>query len=785
MELALAILCITGAILLALFLVMVLASKSKSPPAYDDYAGHPARPPPRQPPPVSSKGSVGRATVPGSPATPPMPVSHGPTPRASTPPSATRWLPAGESVTVAGYKLIGGLLYVGSGLQAVASYRDVEPALIDPRLPVRAGPNSQSGEGMGYWPAYANISPEHRAGYLQWLAGGRADPNAYVGYVFLFFYGLERRALHTDTASPPGPAELASIVAEVERLVEVYGSNGSFAGYAGGFLNLCRFRAGAGDGVLRSGLFGWEVPADVRLRLGRCASEKTPLSAEVAFAWACNLPSAPRRTPATRCEPEFRELFALRYEREQGAGVILKNQGGMLTITYRPASPGFGGSIELKIRDVRDVTKANEPTGEKLALLAGKCVEDLDAYSRWLGRNATGDGPALAGVALLPQELLQRHGAPALADLRQWLEQYVPPEQPLLTGAPEVLARWQPDGGPKVSKGDATALLLFLQKLGYGMEPDVRFGGPSPSPAGRVALFRLQGEFSAPTVEYTGVTTLLRFAATVAAADGVADAEARFLTEHVSSGLGLGAPERRRLAAHVAWLLSDPPGVAGLKKAAESLTPRQRTDVGRFLVSVAGADGTVSRAEVQMLLKVFGMLGLPEEAVYSQVHELGGPTPTPRAATSEPVVVRPAGAPGQEFAIPPRTATAAAPAPAADGIRLDMARVQAQIAESARVSAVLANIFRGDDDAPPPAPVPTAAAVGGFDGAHSTLLARLRDVDTLGRAEWDAWCAEAGIMPDGAIDSLNEAAFDRVGDPLLSGDDPIHLDADVYRSLLA
>ena len=700
------------------------------------------------------------------------------TPAAS---SNARWLPAYDEVTIAGYRLPGGMLYVGGGLKPIASYREVEPALLDPRLPVRPGPGSSTGEGMGYWPTYADISPEHRAGYLQWLAGGRSDPDAYIGYVFLFFYGLERRALHD-----PGVDawELAGVVAEVERLRDIYGGNGSFAGYVGGFLNFCRMRAGEAEGELRPSLFGWEIPADVRLHLGRSAAAKAPVPADLAFSWACNLPTAPRRTPATRCEAEFRELFAIRYEREHGPGVILKNQGSRLTLSYRPASPSFGGTVDLKVPDVRDVTKANEAMGERLVSLASSCVDDLDAYSRWLGRNAETNGQALAGVALLPKDLLQRHSAPALADLRQWLGEYVPLDRPLVTGAAEVLARWQPSVGQKVAKGDATALLGFLEKIGFGLEPDVRFGGPTPSPAGQVAIFRVEGEFSAPTPEYAGVTTLLRFAAAVAGADGVAEEEARFLTDHVGGVLGLGPAERRRLAAHVAWLLSEPPGVGGLKKTAEQLTPAQRADVGRFLVSVAGADGTVSRAEVQMLLKVFALLGLPEEAVYSQVHALGGPKPTPRAA-AEPVVVRPAGPGDKEFSIPGRPSAPREPEAKGQNIQLDMARVQAQIAESARVSAVLADIFRGEEETPPPLPPPSVASVAGLDGPHSAMIARLQDVGSLERAEWDAWCAELGILPDGAMDTLNEAAFDRVGDPLISGDDPIHLDADVYRSLLA
>jgi hypothetical protein len=51
------------------------------------------------------------------------------------------------------------------------------------------------------------------------------------------------------------------------------------------------------------------------------------------------------------------------------------------------------------------------------------------------------------------------------------------------------------------------------------------------------------------------------------------------------------------------------------------------------------------------------------------------------------------------------------------------------------------------------------------------------------RDEWARRCAELGLMPDGAIDTLNEAALDIVGDPLISGDDPLLIDTDVFGSI--
>ncbi|MFC0623180.1 TerB N-terminal domain-containing protein [Kribbella deserti] len=66
------------------------------------------------------------------------------------------------------------------------------------------------------------MTPEARATYLQWLGSGRNDPSAYVGYVLLFFYGIERRVLIGMANDPMLRCELPLLRAEVQRLHSIY-----------------------------------------------------------------------------------------------------------------------------------------------------------------------------------------------------------------------------------------------------------------------------------------------------------------------------------------------------------------------------------------------------------------------------------------------------------------------------------------------------------------------------------------------------------------------------------
>ena len=85
-------------------------------------------------------------------------------------------------------KILGQWIYLGSGLPSVRG-NSIEPSLIDLALPFDQSVADCSVDRLGYWPSYSEASPMARAAYLYWLRTGRKDPEADLGYVFLYFYG--------------------------------------------------------------------------------------------------------------------------------------------------------------------------------------------------------------------------------------------------------------------------------------------------------------------------------------------------------------------------------------------------------------------------------------------------------------------------------------------------------------------------------------------------------------------------------------------------------------------
>jgi hypothetical protein len=336
------------------------------------------------------------------------------------------------------------MVYAGGELPSVDGY-DTEPALIDPVLPVDWRRPDRQGQSMGYWPSYSTISPQSRAAYLQWLAGGRCDPMIGIGYVFLFFYGLERHAL-AELGLNGEDAELDEIAAEVGRLLGLYGHLGSFGNYAGAFLELISVsdlgNADISPGDIASNPRTWEMPLTLRVAVARLAASGQPVSPEWALVWLRNHPAAYLRTPADRCAEEFDELFKLRYRDEHPDGMPLTKTKQRIELDYRPASNGFGGRIEATLGELPDVAW-EETNVDRLREVASQCADALDSYSRYLGKNPDGRGSPDA-VGLLPQALLRSHGGSTVRDLETWLDSTVSDDFTVVD-IDDLIAVWSPE----------------------------------------------------------------------------------------------------------------------------------------------------------------------------------------------------------------------------------------------------------------------------------------------------------------------------------------------------
>lgn len=125
-------------------------------------------------------------------------------------------------------------------------------------------------------------------------------------------------------------------------------------------------------------------------------------------------------------------------------------------------------------------------------------------------------------------------------------------------------------------------------------------------------------------------------------------------------------------------------------------------------------------------------------------------------------------------------------------IRLDPEKIREKIVETERAASLLGSIFEEEplhptltaDRAPSPALPDRGALALGLDAAHTALLQELAARPSWPRLELERLAGALGLLPDGALETLNEVAFERCGAPLLEGDETIEVDAGVLQDLL-
>jgi tellurite resistance protein len=679
--------------------------------------------------------------------------------------AANTWVSPRQSVNVKGYVIDSGMLYVGKKLPTITDWH-TEPALINPSLSIKKTACTDAGDDMGYWPSYSEIPAKCRGAYLDWLSTGRNNPQAYIGYVFLFIYGLERRAVVDTRHLPEAAQDLPAIREEVRRLYEIYAPiNRSFQRYVSEFLDFLAMKV---DGIKTENVPAIDsvqgiFPLQLKTSLGARVNTGLPITAEWAYAWFLCDSDLPKLIAAKRCPDDFKNLFIVRFKEKYPDGFSLKPNKSTLRYDYHAASSGvptFEDDVMYQGKPLPDVTILKRPK-TIIGGIADQCHTELDAYARFLGRKSTENNQAL-GLGLLPPELLHITENSEITKLRQTIETSLGDSAWSEIPGLALYANWPTTNPDKMTKKENVSLVQLLGSLGWGIEPDPRFGRSGLTPATRAIVFPLpQTAPVAPSKEYTAACTLLHLAALVSAADGtVSEDEEAHLEQHLESQLGLYPEERVRLNAHMRYILANPPTVAGLKRRVEHVTTRQKETIARFLIDVALADGVVDANEVKVLEKIYKAMSLDHQGLYSQIHAVStNASPAPSAATtSKP--------------------------------ELDEALLAKKLKETEEVASILTGILGEEEEAVVSVPQTVEAggqSVAGLDTNHSGFLQALGDQVQWTRDELESLAERFNLMIDGALELVNESAYDHCDAPVIEEeDDELYiLDSAIHKEMFS
>ncbi|NJR39521.1 MAG: hypothetical protein HC781_12780 [Leptolyngbyaceae cyanobacterium CSU_1_4] len=213
-----------------------------------------------------------------------------------------------------------------------------------------------------------------------------------MAYLWLFFYGLERRIFYDLLGAGRQPnasmQELEVILEEVKQLRAAYCNSAMYSAFvhkADLLIDLCSVISS------KEALYETLNPFEANLillqvGLGQMVAQGRPIPANWALAWYVRLSKNRLRTAATRCQEELRSLFALRYGENFGEGMKLKPGKSVLAIDYYPASQTFNRFVKVDVGNLPDVSKFTSKISQ-LDRLVTDSTAQLEPLGRLLGRN--------------------------------------------------------------------------------------------------------------------------------------------------------------------------------------------------------------------------------------------------------------------------------------------------------------------------------------------------------------------------------------------------------------
>ena len=691
-------------------------------------------------------------------------VSFGATGRATL-----KWVGAGGTIKADAYQISDPFTYTSTGTPS-----QEEASCIDVRLPI-GRPVAEERGALGYWPQYSRITPDQRANYLAWLAGGRKSELTDIGYAFIFFYGLERRALVDNEDMEP-------ILTQANRLMYHYSASRSFFGYSSRFVAFVLARVGlenlpreSFDIVFEQSLKEFDDET-LAVALAWLYKANTSLPPFLAFEVARNDIRASRSVVVARVADHFRTLFYKKYADRFGEGLPLKAAARERLFEYKPASPTvLYSSPNYALPGIRIPNVLGLPSQFKpLVDMWEECIEELKPLSREVGKGR--DVLTRQAYQALPEALKTEVDHPDRDKWERFVAASTSASNIVITTVGNLAALCEFEERPKLTGRQSEELATTASDVGFVLVPDTRVIGRPYKWDEMVALFRPEGRAELSTdKKYRAAVLMLEMGMAVAAADGTVDQDEVDQIIGFLKGQFLLTPnDARRIDAYKEILVKQPPAMTSLTKRLQSaLTADHLETVCQFLVGIAAANGTVDKGERTTLRRFYTALGLPTSKLDDVITKLLGPVP-------EAVEVQ------RGIAIPGEKIPGRPPQPV---FTLNAAALQTILQETEQVAQLLGDALSASAEEDAEVIVVEAQRVhtepagesatenaksngefqiyAGLDPRYHLVVTELLSRDTWDPEDFEALARKHNVMPAGMLEAINTWSDENHGDFLI------------------
>ena len=672
------------------------------------------------------------------------------------------WHQAGELVPLKTGHTVNGMIYTTS--------RDLpwpgESSAIDERLPV-AAKSAGSAEKLPYYPNYKDFTAQQRRVYLDWLASGRPANHSdqfELGYVFIFFYGIERRLILEDDSS-------ALLFDELIKLMVDYGTtqaSKSLITYGSQLVHFAGYRTEVYP-QLSQRLFAIDdrrtFKSGSQFILANLYNRGEPLRAEIAIMLAAADENSRKSKVTTRVKDEFHALFGRRFEETWPGGMKLEVAKLAAVVQYRPAS---GALLQLTYQGhsgekfVQRVPHLLPRQFKGLPKIWNSCIDDLSGYSRARSR-VKSLGSELSAWNALPSELRNKSLNPineafktlvAAAPLEDAYRIVEVGEIAHLIGLAEAL---------KLTPAQSRQITSALRGIGWSLAPDLSILGSSLSWRQEVAVFEPCGEVGA---KLAVILRLLFLSVIVASDEGNFDGARLKIFEELVEGESPNPADWQHIHGALIILRRDSKSaLRSLASIAKAIPDALKRPVIATLAEMAAVTGKIGVDQARILHRIGRAFAIDGAFIEQLVAEA-------MFKTGAVVLKGETGQPGERI-----------PRPVAPtGFALDASKIEALTKETHEVISILSKLMTESDqieseslrtDTASTAAREPAEWFSDLDERYHPAFLNLITKDEMSLRDFEIFAATYHFIPEDLFNTINSWSDEALGDFLLERGDNI------------
>lgn len=660
------------------------------------------------------------------------------------------FVPPGKTKLVSGYR-IPGPVYIGRD----NSFGDRASHIIDPRLIVRNAAENEEPGDTGYWPSYSQLSPEQRAEYLSWHQAGRPRTKE-LGYFYLWLYGVEYYV--TAKGDSQEKRDILTRIVDELRVQQANYKGEIKKPHISGLIDYIGVRYL--PKLLNSQL---EYPhilprpllASEHIRIAKYANDgkNRPLPYDLALIWLMSTGQVKRSKALKEHFKEVVFLYRHAYESTTGGGISVPLSNKPLSIVHQ----GFASFVDLEKRTLQTPPNWTDPVASDLPLNSvkeayGQAIRDVKKFIK--GREA---GGRIVDLLNSLPEYVPVTGNVSLQVFQRSLKSLAGKK----IGFHEIQSLLGIEIGTKLTKAHVRSVCSALEKVGFSMVPDARY---TPVNIENSSFVYLEERTHSLTKWSKPGLCLHAFGIAcckIKQPSGMSEKQTNYLQQLLEM---LDVPgEREYLARFVPWAISVDMPATSLKVVLQDLDDLNLQKLRRHLLGFyIGCGGKIDKNLLKKIESVILTLGGDKNDIVQSLH--------------------------QETA----SEIGAAERQGSECVALNQSMIESLVESTNTVKNTLSEALADDSDfdnndhsatvAQADLIHSTAWHSGYLDQKHSEFSQWLTSQGSWPAETVEQKCSEIGIMADGALDKINDAAFEVFGESLVELGDPVEIYLDLLET---